>query len=82
LPAEVIAQKRHLDWLRDELEKECRQYLEIIARVRALPEGGEARADEEGYLSAWITQLGSTIEQIENAEEAYLDALPNDENAG
>jgi hypothetical protein len=48
--------------------------------VRALPEDSEARGDEEGYLSAWVTQLGSTIEQIERAEEAYLDALPDDAN--
>jgi hypothetical protein len=59
------------------LALECRQYLEFYSQHEnaTTPEHKE---DAEIQLVVFASQLASTIEQIESADEAFTDALLDD----
>ncbi len=58
--------------LLDELEEECLKYLELRHRLRNIPES-EERADLEGYIYAWLTQLESTASQAREALDSEIE---------
>ena len=71
--------REHMQWLLTELAGECEEYLRRYRHLQALPADAsdDTREDAEVDLVVWASQLVSTATQLEEADEAYTESLPD-----